>query len=120
VSGTPCRATPAAYREWGYAGQQIEISIVFATDWSIAGNPGVLIDDTSGDRRRPAGRPDLLQEDTGGWTVPGAHPAGPSTNVNDWIRSQRIFEDAAVTKSDFGLFFGSASRAWTTRQTVPT
>jgi hypothetical protein len=47
-----------------------------------------------------------FETDLGGWSVPGAHPAGPSTNLNDWIRSQRIFEDAAVTKSEFGLFFG--------------
>ena len=31
---------------------------------------------------------------------------GPSSNLNDWIRSQRIFEDAAVTKTAFGLMFG--------------
>ena len=46
------------------------------------------------------------QGDLGGWTVPGPHPGG-STNVNDWIQSDRIpFEDAAVTQTEFGLLFG--------------
>ena len=48
-----------------------------------------------------------FETDDGGWEIPGAHPAGPSTNVNDWIRRERIpFEDASVTKTDFGLYFG--------------
>jgi Zinc carboxypeptidase len=99
------------YQEWAinlsrYAGQQIEISIVFATDWSTLVTPGVLVDDTTVTVGGQQVAQTSFETDMGGWTVPGAHPAGPSTNVNDWIRSQRIFEDAAVTKSDFGLFFG--------------
>ena len=47
-----------------------------------------------------------FEADEGGWEIPGAHPEGPSSNLNDWIRSQRIFEDAAVTKTRFGLMFG--------------
>ncbi len=99
------------YQEWAidlsrYAGQQIEISIVFATDWATLVTPGVLVDDTTVTVGGQQVAQTSFETDMGGWTVPGAHPAGPSTNVNDWIRSQRIFEDAAVTKSDFGLFFG--------------
>ena len=45
-------------------------------------------------------------EDLAGWTVPGAHPEGPAENLNDWIRSEVIFEDAAVTKTAEGLLFG--------------
>ena len=60
------------------------------------GSPrGTTVDETS------------FEADTGGWTVPGAHPEGPSVNVDDWIRSERIpFEDASVTKSQFGMLFG--------------
>jgi murein tripeptide amidase MpaA len=99
------------YQEWAinlsrYAGQQIEISIVFATDWSTLVTPGVLVDDTTVTVGGQQVAQTSFEEDMGGWTVPGAHPAGPSTNVNDWIRSERIFEDAAVTKSEFGLFYG--------------
>jgi Zinc carboxypeptidase len=99
------------YQEWAinlsrYAGQQIEISIVFATDWATLVTPGVLVDDTTVTVGGQQVAQTSFETDMGGWTVPGAHPAGPASNLNDWIRSQRIFEDAAVTKSEFGLFFG--------------
>ena len=87
---------------------QVEISIVFATDWGVTPVPGVMVDDT----RVTAGS--AVSEtsfetpgDLGGWTVPGAHPEGPSTNLNDWIQSERIpLEDAAVTATEFGMMFG--------------
>ena len=68
-----------------------------------------------------------FEEDLGGWSVPGPHPEGPSTNANDWIRSARIpFEDAAVTQTEFGMLFGfgfegvdgAANRAELMRRTV--
>jgi Zinc carboxypeptidase len=91
-----------------YRGKQVELSIVFATDWGTLTVPGVMIDDT----RVTAGSNVTetsfeTQGDLGGWTVPGAHPEGPSTNLNDWIQSERVpFEDAAVTVTDFGMMFG--------------
>jgi hypothetical protein len=66
----------------------------------------VLVDDTTVTVGGQQAAQTSFETDLSGWTVPGAHPAGPSANLNDWVRSQRIFEDAAVTKSDFGLFFG--------------
>ena len=52
------------------------------------------------DHRQRRGHPQTdFETDEGGWEIPGAHPEGPSSNLNDWIRSQRIFEDAAVTKT---------------------
>ena len=50
-------------------------------------------------RRRHCHRRDLLRDGSRKWSVPGAHPEGPSVNLNDWIRSEVIFEDA-VTKTD--------------------
>jgi hypothetical protein len=99
------------WQEWKidlsrYAGKQVEISIVFATDWGTLTVPGMLVDDTTVTVGGAPVAQTSFETDMGGWSVPGAHPAGPSSNLNDWIRSQRIFEDAAVTKSDFGLFFG--------------
>jgi Zinc carboxypeptidase len=99
------------WQEWSidlsrYAGKQVEISIVFATDWGTLTVPGMLVDDTTVTVGGAPVAQTSFETDMGGWTVPGAHPAGPSSNLNDWIRSQRIFEDAAVTKSEFGLFFG--------------
>jgi Immune inhibitor A peptidase M6 len=103
----------AGWKEWRidlnrYAGQQVELSIVFASDWAIQVVPGVLIDDTKviADGATLA-ETSFEGTDMGGWTVPGAHPAGPATNANDWDQTERIpFEDAAVTQSEFGLLFG--------------
>jgi hypothetical protein len=99
------------WQEWRidlsrYAGKQVEISIVFATDWGTLTVPGMLVDDTKVTVGGATVAETSFETDLGGWTVPGAHPVGPSSNLNDWIRSQRIFEDAAVTKSEFGLYFG--------------
>ncbi len=101
----------AGWQEWRidlsrWAGKQVEIGIAFATDYGTLNVPGVLVDDT----RVTAGttvEETSFETDTGGWSVPGAHPEGPAVNADDWIRSERIpFEDAAVTKSEFGLLFG--------------
>ena len=90
-----------------YAGKQVELSIVYATDWGTLTVPGMLVDDTTVTvDGAVTAETSFETEDLGGWTVPGAHPAGPSENLNDWIRSERIFEDAAVTKTQFGLMFG--------------
>jgi hypothetical protein len=88
-----------------FAGKQVELSIVYATDWGTLTVPGVLVDDTRVTIDGAVAETSF-ETDLGGWTVSGAHPAGPSENLNDWIRSERIFEDAAVTKSQFGLMFG--------------
>jgi zinc carboxypeptidase/immune inhibitor InhA-like protein len=102
----------AGWQEWKvdlsrFAGKQVELSIVFATDWGTLVVPGALVDDTTVTVDGQPVAQTSFETDMGGWSVPGAHPAGPSTNLNDWIQSERIpFEDASVTKSDFGLFFG--------------
>ncbi len=100
------------WEEWNvdlsqYAGQQIELSIVYATDWGTLTEPGVLIDDaTVTVDGSVVSETSFETEDLAGWSVPGAHPEGPAENLNDWIRSEVIFEDAAVTKTAEGLMFG--------------
>ena len=91
-----------------YRGQQVELSIVFATDWAIEPVPGAMVDDTRVTAGTSVSETSFeTQDDLGGWTVPGPHSGSPSVNRNDWIQSERIpFEDAAVTVSDFGLMFG--------------
>jgi bacillopeptidase F (M6 metalloprotease family) len=90
----------------GYFGKRVEISIVYATDWGTLQTPGMLVDDTAVHVNGVTTAATSFETDEGGWEIPGAHPEGPSTNLNDWKRSQRIFEDAAVTKTRFGLDFG--------------
>jgi hypothetical protein len=99
------------YQEWSidlsrYHGKRVELSIVYATDWGTLTVPGMLVDDTKVTVNGATVHETSFETDQGGWEIPGAHPEGPSANLNDWVRSQRIFEDAAVTKSAFGLFFG--------------
>ena len=40
----------------------------------------------------------------GAWSVPGA-PAG-SFNGNDWVRTQRAYEEGAAVKTADSLYFG--------------
>jgi hypothetical protein len=91
-----------------YRGQQVEVSIVFATDWATTPVPGAMIDDTTVTAGSNVSQTSFeTQGDLGGWSIPGPHAGSPSENVNDWIQSDRIpFEDAAVTVTQFGMMFG--------------
>jgi bacillopeptidase F (M6 metalloprotease family) len=90
-----------------FAGKQVEVSIVYATDWGTELVPGMLVDDATLTVNGAVAAQTSFETDTGGWTVPGAPPEGPATNANDWIQSERVkYEDAAVTQTEFGLLFG--------------
>jgi hypothetical protein len=91
-----------------YRGKQVEISIVFATDWGTRVVPGMMVDDTTVTAGSNVTQTSFeTQGDLGGWTIPGPHPGSPSENVDDWIQSGKIpIEDAAVTVSQFGMMFG--------------
>jgi hypothetical protein len=91
-----------------YRGKQVEISIVFATDWGTRVVPGMMVDDTTVTAGGTTTSTSFeTQGDLGGWTIPGPHEGSPSENVDDWIQSDRIpVEDAAVTVTPFGLMFG--------------
>jgi Zinc carboxypeptidase len=97
-----------------YAGQQVEVSITYVSDWSVQGL-GVFIDDTT----VSTGATTSFETDLGGWTVPGA-AAGSAANANDFIRTNAAGfpEGAAITTPStvyFGFGFegiaGPASRA---------
>jgi Zinc carboxypeptidase len=103
----------AGWQNWSidlsaYRGKQVEISIVFATDWGTRVVPGVLVDDTTVTAGSNVSQTSFeTQGDLGGWSIPGAHEGSPSTNVDDWIQSDKIpLEDAAITVSRFGMMFG--------------
>ena len=80
---------------------------MFATDWAVLPVPGVMVDDATVTAGGNVSSTSFVSPGSlDGWSVPGPHPGG-STNVNDWIQSERIpFEDAAVTMTDFGLMMG--------------
>ena len=61
---------------------------MYATDWGTLTVPGMLVDDTTVTVGGIVTAETSFETDLGGWSVPGAHPEGPSVNLNDWIRSR--------------------------------
>ena len=64
-----------------WAGQTVEISIAYATDWAVQ-NLGVFVDDVT----LPDGTSTSFETGLDGWTVSGP-PAGSGPNANNWIRT---------------------------------
>lgn len=97
-----------------FAGQQIEISLTYASDWGTQGL-GVFFDDIT----TPDGVTESFESGLGAWTVPGA-PEGSGANTNDFerITAEGFPEGASITASNsilmgFGLegVDGAAKRA---------
>jgi hypothetical protein len=84
-----------------YAGETVEISIAYVTDWSVQ-NLGVFLDDVT----LPDGTTTSFESDLGGWVVSGA-PEGSGTNANDWIRTDASgFPVGATISTPDSLLFG--------------
>jgi Zinc carboxypeptidase/Immune inhibitor A peptidase M6 len=88
----------------GYAGQQVEVSITYASDWGTQGL-GVFIDDAAVTADGVEQAATSFEDDLGGWTVSGA-PAGSEPNNNDWQRDQLAFEEGAVVVTDDTVYAG--------------
>jgi murein tripeptide amidase MpaA len=87
-----------------WAGKQVEVSIVYATDWAIQIVPGVFVDDTTV-TVGPSSESTSFEDGYGGWTVMGPHD--DDTNANEWTRSEGVpFEDAAIVGTDRSLLAG--------------
>lgn len=96
------------WQEWSvdlsdYAGQQVEVSISYASDWGTQGL-GVFVDDATvvvdGTETSTS-----FEDDLGGWSVAGA-PEGSEPNNNDWQRDQLAFEEGAVVVTEDTVFAG--------------
>lgn len=92
-----------------YAGQQVEVSIAYVSDWAVQGL-GVFIDDTT----VSTGASTSFESDLGGWTVTGP-PPGSAPNANNFTRTTAsgFPEGAAITTEDtiyFGFGFEGISR----------
>jgi hypothetical protein len=98
------------WQEWvvdldAYAGQSVQISISYASDWAVQGL-GVFVDDIT----LPDGSSTSFEgTDTGGWAVTGP-PPGSGTNANnfEFTTAAGFPEGAAITTEDavylgFGL-----------------
>jgi hypothetical protein len=101
--------TSNGWSEWSvdlsaYAGQQVEVSISYVTDWATQGI-GVFLDDVSVLVDGTAVAETSFETDLGGWTVSGS-PEGSASNVNDWIRTQLGFEEGAAVTTEDAVYFG--------------
>ena len=87
-----------------YAGQQVEVSISYASDWGGQGT-GVFLDDVSvladGSPVADTG----FEADLGGWSVAGP-PEGSVANSTDWARTQLGFEEGAITTTQDTIYAG--------------
>ncbi|HYH28217.1 MAG TPA: zinc carboxypeptidase, partial [Actinomycetota bacterium] len=79
-----------------YAGKQVEVSISYASDWSVQGL-GAFIDDTA----VSTGQTTSFEDGLGGWTVAGS-PPGSGPNANDFARTAAggFPEGATITTPD--------------------
>jgi hypothetical protein len=84
-----------------YAGQQIELSIAYVSDWSTQGL-GVFLDDIS----LSTGESTSFETDLGGWEVSGP-PPGSAPNANDFVRITGAgFPEGAAVAMDDTLLMG--------------
>jgi hypothetical protein len=89
-----------------YAGQEVELSISYASDWGVQGI-GVFLDQIE----VSTGEGTTSFEDDGdpmdGWTVPEDPPEGTVLNSNNWLRTGSLgFEEGAIVSTDDTLYFG--------------
>ena len=100
----------AGWEQWeidlsDYAGQQVEVSISYASDWGTQAI-GAFVDavEVSTGEGTTSFEDDADPMD--GWTTPGP-PEGSDSNPNDWRRTGSVgFEEGAVVSTDDTLFFG--------------
>jgi hypothetical protein len=99
--------TSGGWQQWrvdlsAYAGQQVEVSIAYVSDWSSQGL-GVFVDDievSTGEGTTS------FETGLDGWTVTGP-PAGSAPNSNNFIRTTAAgFPEGAVVATDDTLYFG--------------
>ncbi|RVX44197.1 immune inhibitor A peptidase M6 [Nonomuraea polychroma] len=104
----------AGWQQWKidltpYAGKQVELSISYISDWATQG-AGVFLDDFKVTLDGATAEETSFESDLGGWTV-GAPPGGTSTSINNWFRTDQVFEEGGgiVTKDTVYLGFGAES-----------
>ena len=95
-----------------YAGENIEVSISYVSDYSIQG-VGMFVDDI----QTGFGEGTTSFEDDGspldGWEVPGGPSSSPA-NPNDWRRTGSVdFEEGAIVSTAQTLYFGFGFEAIT-------
>ena len=83
-----------------YAGETVEISIAYASDWAVQ-HLGVFLDDFV----LPDGTSTSFETDLGGWTI--GQPDTSGTNANNWVRTNADgFPVGATMSTPDSLLFG--------------
>ncbi|MFC7593137.1 M14 family zinc carboxypeptidase [Nonomuraea antimicrobica] len=92
-----------------YAGKQVELSISYVSDWSTQG-AGVFLDDATVTLDGAAAGTTSFETDLGGWAAAAA-PEGSSPSINNWFRTDQVFEEGGgiVTEDTVYLGFGVES-----------
>ncbi|MGH8969147.1 MAG: M14 family zinc carboxypeptidase [Actinomycetes bacterium] len=97
-----------------FAGKQVEVSISYISDWGTQGL-GVFLDDVA----VSAGgtQVDQTSFETGldGWTV-GGPPAGSTPNDNNWVRSQKAFDEGATVTTEDTVYTGFGAERLSTQK----
>ncbi|MEV0458446.1 M14 family metallopeptidase [Catellatospora methionotrophica] len=106
--------TELAYDLTPYAGQQVELSISYASDWGGQGL-GVFLDDvTVSADGAPVGTTSF-EDGFGGFTV-AAPPDGSGAGSNTWARSQQAFEEGSIVVTRDTVFTGFGAEGLTPAQ----
>lgn len=95
-----------------YAGQQVEVSVAYVSDWAVQGL-GVFVDDTQVVVDGEPVSETSFESDLGGWTVSGS-PEGSQPNSNDWVRTQTAFEEGAGVVTEDTVYVGFGAEGLTT------
>ncbi len=110
--------TSGGWTQWdvdlsAYAGQQVEVSITYASDWGTQGL-GVFLDDVTVSADGSQVAQTSFESDLGGWTVTGP-PEGSAANSNDWERSQSAFTEGAGVTTEDTVYTGFGAEGLTTQ-----
>ncbi|MPZ60624.1 MAG: hypothetical protein GEU93_04870 [Propionibacteriales bacterium] len=97
------------WQEWSvdlsqFAGQQVEVSITYASDWAVQGI-GVFLDDATISVDGAAVSETSFEQDLGGWQLTGPAEGSPP-NANGWQRTMSAIEEGAVVTTDSTLYTG--------------
>jgi hypothetical protein len=96
----------AGWEQWSidlsrFAGKQVEISIAYASDWSVQGL-GAFVDDTA----ISTGATTSFEDGLGGWAVTGP-PPGSGPNSNNWTRTTAAgFPEGAAVSTPWSIYSG--------------
>lgn len=106
--------TELAYDLTPYAGQQVEISISYLSDWGTQGL-GVFLDDVTVSADGAPVATTSFEDGFGGFTV-AAPPAGSTAGSNTWVRSQQAFEEGSIVVTRDTVFTGFGAEGLTPAQ----